>query len=279
MNAQLAPLSPTRGYLGGGLIAAVLGLSPFLSPLDAYLQIVDEMQEELSPKQAEFFADRAALEPWAAAKFARTTGLEIVRRNERYSDAEFAWAKAEIDAEVSDGGNLEIKTVHPNAARAWGDPDADEEPPTYVTAQAMWGLGVHPAPHCYVYALIGFDDQRIYRIDRDDELIAEIRKQAARFWKYHIEPRRPPPPTNVDDLLRLYRTDSGRAVEADADIRDTLEALCAERQALKLHEARKLTYEYAIKAFMRDATTLLVNGQPALTWKARADGVRVFRIR
>lgn len=279
MNAQLKPLSETRGYLGGGLIAAVLGLSPFLTPLDAYLQIVGEMQEELTPEKAEFFADRAALEPWAAAKFARTTGLQIIRRNERYDDAEFAWAKAEIDAEVSDGGNMEIKTCHPNAAKAWGDPDSDEEPPMYVTAQAVWGMGVHPATHCYVHALIGFDDQRIYRIERDDDLIAHIRKKASDFWKYHIEPRRPPQPTRIEDLLRLYATDSGRAVEADADIRDTLEHLCAERQAVKLHEARKLTHEYAIKSYMRDATTLTVAGQAVATWRARADGVRTFRVK
>lgn len=279
MNAQLAPLSPTRGYIGGGLIAAVLGLSPFLSPLDAYLQIVDEMQEELSPKQAEFFADRAALEPWAAAKFARTTGLEIVRRNERYSDAEFAWAKAEIDAEVSDGGNLEIKTVHPNAARAWGDPDADEEPPTYVTAQAMWGLGVHPAPHCYVHALIGFDDQRIYRVERDDELIAEIRRQAERFWKYHVLPRHPPPPTNVEDLLRLYPRGTGRAVEADTETQLAMTELHALRQRIKLLESQKAMQEYQIKGFMRDATTLTAGGIAIATWKPRSDGVRVFNLK
>lgn len=280
MNAlPQSDLHPTRGYIGGGNIAGILGLSPFKTLLDEYLTITGEMPEEITPEKAEFFEDRRDLEPWAAKKFTRRTGLAVVRTNERYDDPQFLWAKAEIDFEPEGDCNGETKTVHPNAVSGWGDPDAGEEPPLYVTAQAMWGLGVTGRQLCYVQALIGFDDHRVYEIHRDDELIAEIRRQAARFWKYHIEPRRPPPPTNVDDLLRLYRTDTGRAVEADADIRDSLEALANERQALKLHEARKLTHEYAIKAFMRDATTLLVNGQPALTWKARADGVRVFRIR
>lgn len=278
VNAQLAPLSETRGYVGGGNIAGVLGLSPFKSPLDEYLTITGD-EQEITPEQAEFFEDRRDLEPWAAKKFTRRTGLQVVRTNERYNDPQFAWAKAEIDFETIDGCNGETKTVHPNAVSAWGDPDAGEEPPTYVTAQAMWGLGVTGKSLCYVQALIGFDDHRIYAIERDDALITEIRRQAAAFWKFHVEPRRMPQPTRVEDLLRLYKTDSGRAVEADDDIRDTLEALCAERQALKLHTARKDVHEYAIKAFMRDATTLLVAGQPALTWKARTDGVRVFRIR
>jgi putative phage-type endonuclease len=277
VSAQLASLSETRGYIGGGLIAAVLGLSPFLTPLDAYLQIT-EGDQEITPEKAEFFADRAALEPWAMKKFERKTGLQVTHANVRYSDKEFAWAKAEIDFEVNDGGNVETKTAHPNAASAWGDPETDE-PPTYVTAQAMWGMGVNGATHCYVNALIGFDDHRVYRIDRDDDLITEIRRQAHNFWRFHVEPRRHPQPTRVEDLLRLYKTDSGRAVEATPDICRELELIRSKRQTIKLNEAHKAECEYAIKAFMKDATTLTVNGQAAATWRARQDGIRTFRIR
>ena len=279
MNAQLAPLSSTRGYIGGGLVAAVLGLSPFASPLDAYLQITGT-PEEITPEQAEFFEDRRDLEPWAAKKFTRKTGLQVLRTNCRYDDAEFPWAKAEIDFEPDEEGSTgETKSVHPNAVRAWGNPEDGEEPPVYVTAQAMWGLGVTGRARCYVQALIGFDDYRLYVIERDDALIAEIRRQARDFWRFYVEPRRFPAPTNTADLLRLYTTDTGRAVDAGDDIRRELESLVTERQVIKLHEARKAQHEFAIKAFMRDATTLLVAGQPAVSWKARSDGSRVFRIR
>jgi putative phage-type endonuclease len=278
MKAQLAPLSTTRGYIGGGSIAGILGLSPFKSPLDEYLTITGD-EQEITPEQAEFFEDRRDLEPWAAKKFTRKTGLQVVRTNQRYSDPELPWAKAEIDFEPDEEGSTgETKTVHPNAVSAWGDPET-EEPPLYVTAQAMWGLGVTGRQRCYVQALVGFDDYRLYVVERDDDLIKEIRRQAADFWKFYVEPRRHPAPTKVEDLLRLYKTDSGRAVDADNDIKVSLAELFNERQQVRLHEARKLTHEFAIKAFMRDATTLLVAGQPAITWKARADGVRVFRIR
>src|SRR6185437_4069042 len=267
------------GYIGGANVAGILGISPSRTPLDEYLLITGEREEVVTPEKAEFLEDRRDLEPWAAKKFTRKTGLAVVRANQRYDDAMIPWAKSEIDFEVEDGGNGETKTVHPNAVRDWGDPDAGEEPPLYVTAQAMWGLGVHPATHCYVQALVGFDDYRLYRIEAHEPTIREIRQRTAEFWRWHIEARRPPQPTNAADVLKLYEHDSGRAVEADADIRESLEALEAARQALKLHEARKDVHEYAIKAFMRDATTLLVDGKPALTWKARADGIRVFRIR
>lgn len=280
MNAILQPdLHPTRGYIGGGTIAGILGLSPFQTPLDEYLQIVNELQDELTPEKAEFFEDRRDLEPWAAKKFTRKTGLKIVRTNERYTDAGHPHFRAEIDFEPEDESNGETKSVHPNAVGGWGKPDQGDEPPLYVTAQAMWGLGITGRARCYVQALIGFDDHRVYMVERDDDLIATIRQRAAAFWKYHVLPRRPPPPTNVEDLLRLYPRDSGRAVEASADIRDSLEQLHIERQAIALHTARKETHEYAIKGFMRDATILTVNGQTALTWKADTRGIRIFRLK
>ena len=278
MNA-VAPLSPTRGYLGGGNIAGILGLSPFRTPLDEYLLIVNELQDELTPEKAEFFEDRRDLEPWLAKKFTRRTGLAVVRTNQRYQDSEFEWARAEIDFEPEGDCNGETKSVHPNAVSGWSDPDAGDEPPAYVTAQAMWGMGVHPAPRCYVQALIGFDDHRIYVVERDDELIAEIRKQAERFWKYHVEPRRPPPPVNVDDLLRLYPRGSGRAVEADTETQLAMSELHALRQRIKFLEAQKALQEYQIKDFMRDATTLTAGGIAIATWKPRSDGVRVFNLK
>ena len=279
MNAQLQQPHSRVGYVGGANVAGILGISPFRTPLDEYLLISGEREEVVTPERAEFFEDRRDLEPWAAKKFTRKTGLPVVRANERYSDAELPWAKAEIDFEVEDGGNGETKTVHPNAVRDWGDPDAGDEPPLYVTAQAMWGLGVHPATHCYVQALVGFDDYRLYRIERHEPTINEIRQRVADFWRWNIETRRPPQPTNAADVAKLYERDTGRAVEATRDIRESLEGLLEARNAIRLYEARKDVHEYAIKAFMRDATTLLVDGKPALTWKARADGVRVFRIR
>lgn len=279
MSAQIQQPHSRVGYVGGANVAGILGISPFRTPLDEYLLITGEREEVITPERAEFFEDRRDLEPWAAKKFMRKTGLQIVRTNERYQDAELPWARAEIDFEAEDGGNGETKTVHPNAVRDWGDPDAGEEPPLYVTAQAMWGLGVHPAMHCYVQALIGFDDYRLYRIDRDDALIAEIRQRVADFWRWHIEPRRPPQPANAADVVALYARDSGRAIEADSEIRAQFEQLVTAKQVIALQTARKDEHEFRIKAFMRDASTLLVHGQPALTWKARADGVRVLRIR
>lgn len=265
------------GYIGGGNIAGILGLSPFKTPLDEYMLISGEEPEVITREQEEFFEDRRDLEPWAEKKFTRRTGVAVVRRNHRYEDPAYPWAKAEVDFEAEDNGNGETKTVHPNAVASWGNSET-EEPPNYVTAQAMWGMGINGAPHCYVNALIGFDDHRVYKIERDSALIGMIRQKAHDFWRFHVEPRIRPDPINVDDLLRLYARDTGRAVDADSDVMTSLERLCHIRQTIKFNLTQKEVMEFAIKNYMRDATTMLVGGKPAVTWKARVNGVRVFRI-
>lgn len=269
MNAQLQQAVPgPRYYIGGGNVAGILGLSPYKSPLDEYLTVVAE-NEPVSPRQDRFFRRRKALEPFAAEVFEQVTGLQIVNRNQRYDDAHLPFMRAEIDFELSDGSNGETKTVHPLAASDWGDPSSGAEPPLYVTAQVMHGLGVTDRTHAWVHALVGLDDDRIYRVQRDDELIAAMREREADFWNHYVIPRVMPPPVTVEDLAKLYRRDSGRTVDADAETVAKYFELMDCRQRQKLIESEREGLELAIKLFMRDAATLLVHGKPALTWKAQ----------
>lgn len=270
-----------RGYCGGGSIAAILGLSPFSSPLQAYLEITGELHEELSPEKRKFFDRRKALEPFACQCFEVATGVEIDQINERYTDKEFPWAKAEIDAECLREGervNIEIKTIRTDMAWMWGDPDSDE-PPYYVTAQAMWGLGVTGRDICYVHGLVGIDDDRIYVVERNDKIIANIREHARRFWENYVVPRRQPAPTTDEDLKRLYKRDSGRSVEASTAIQMALSERDIAVRNIKKHENNKKLQELEIKMFMRDATTLTVDGMDVATWKANINGTRILRFK
>src|ERR1700758_4550859 len=95
-----------RGYIGGSAIAGILGISPFQTPLDIYLSVVEGC-EVIDPEKQQFFEDRKALEPWALAKFCRKTGLHAAVVNERYLDTKYTWAKAEIDFETSNGWHVE----------------------------------------------------------------------------------------------------------------------------------------------------------------------------
>jgi predicted phage-related endonuclease len=278
MSSSVAPLSPTRGYLGGGNIAAILGISPFSSPLEAYLQITNTETREITKEKQDFFDNRKALEPWAEERFTHKTGLRITARNVRYTDAEFDFMRAEIDFEA-DGCNGETKTVEPRAYAHWGRPQDDEEAPAYVVAQAMWGMGVHPVEMCYVNALIGFDDHRVYQVHRNDELIAKIRRTACSFWKHNVLARRQPAPTTIEDLKFLYGRGTTRVQEIDKEHLPVLQRLIGIKSEMAALANEKELAELKIKTHMKDATSLTLRGIEKASWKPRTDGVRVFRIR
>lgn len=256
-------LSPRRGYIGGGNAAGILGLSPFKSPLGEFLTITG--QDDETPEDHErFFARRKALEPFATVAFEQATGLTIETSNQRYTDSEHSFIRAEIDAEASDSSNLEIKTVHPMAANQWGDSGSDDLP-LYVTAQAMHGLMVRPKQYAWVVALIGFDDTRVYRVHRDEEAIAMLRAREVLFWNDHVLPMIQPEPSSLSDVLRAFKQDSGRSVEADES---------AARAWARIKELAPLVKEQEelkdqLKLYMRDATTLTSDGKALATWKTQ----------
>lgn len=279
MNAQAIPNSRI-GYCGGSNVAGILGVSPYRTALDEYFTITGEGGGDISEAQREFFEDRKEWEPIAFKRFERKTGMRILRSNVRYDDHSLPWAKAEIDFEPSEEDNGETKTAAPEVRWMWGEPEIDE-PPLYITAQVMWGLGVTKhlgKTHTYVQRF-GLNDNAIYHVHADDALIIDIRERVMHFWKHNIEKRRPPLPSTLDDVLKLYGRGTERAVEAPQDIRQALEARFNAMNRIKVAEGDKLAAELEIKKFMRDASVLTIGGKVVATWKADVRGIRQFRMK
>lgn len=264
-----------RGYMGGGTVAAALGISPYGTPLDAYAVITGEMDVPVSIEDEEFFETRKEWEPIAFRRFERKTGIKIIRTNEHYTDSVWPWAKAEIDFETEHDENGEVKTSKPEMRWMWGTPGLDE-PPIYVTAQVMWGLSITGKQVSQVMRF-DLDAGDLYPVHRDEETILVVRDGIARFWFNHIEKRRPPLPVDVDDILRLYVRGTERAVEATDEVREALAARAKAVSNIKLQNADQLKAELVIKQFMRDASVLTINGKQVATWKADSRGIRIFR--
>jgi len=259
-------MSNDRYYIGGGNIAGILGISPYKTPLDEYLTIMG-LTEPITDEQERFFNRRKKIEPFAAELFEHETGLAIVKRNERYVDQEHSFIKAEIDAETADA-NIEIKTCHPLAAGDWG-PQGEDAIPIYVAAQAMHGLGVTGRDLCYVLAMIGFDDFRIYRIERDDVTISGMRARAIQFWSEHVLSIVPPDPRTFADVIKLFPKDTGTSIEADGAIADAVADLRDVKQQIKDLETDESRLKLRVGRFIGDNTSLVYDGQTLATWRSQ----------
>ena len=204
-----------RGFIGGSDAPAVLGISPWRSPLDLYLEKTAEdiPPDDLTNAVAKRRGSR--LEPYICDML-EEEGIKLATRNEQLTDSEFPFLRAQIDAVTVAGENVEIKTVHPFGAKDWGE-ELTDSIPIHYTAQAMHGLLVSGRDRCIFAVLIG-DDLRIYKVDRDVETIAGLRKREVKFWNEHVLAKVAPLPLTASDVLNLFARDLGTMVEANPDL-------------------------------------------------------------
>lgn len=217
MNAHVVITAPgRRKFIGGSDIAAILGISPWKTSMDLWLDKITPPVENGQNAAAKRRGSR--LEPYILDMIREEHGLEIIANNQRYIDPHLDYIAAEIDAETADE-NIEIKTVHPFKAKEWGDLNTDQLPMHYV-AQVQHGLGVRNRRVARVFALIG-DELRPYVVERDDELIEVMRARCAEFWTKYVLTKIQPPvdyqhKNIVESLRRLYPGTDGTIIEATA---------------------------------------------------------------
>lgn len=268
-------------FIGGSDVAAILGISPWKSPYQLYLEKIGASVEDATQEKQRIFARGKRWEPVVVEMLIdelehRGHEAGIINRNARYADHDHGFLRAEIDLEILLDGehvNGEMKTVHPFAAHEWGEPGSDEIPLHYA-AQCMHGLMVTGRRLCIVAALIGADDLRIHQIERDDETIAAMRSRELEFWR-RVQERDPPDPSTAADIRWLYGKDAGEVMDADDELlalcRDLASAKSIEKQAAKSIES----LETRLKLAMGNAAILQHEGRKVATWKTNKFSTRI----
>jgi putative phage-type endonuclease len=271
-------------YVGGSDIASVLGISPWRTPFQCWQRKVtqrlappDDEQRNRTAKKRGHRWESVVAEMLVEHLEAEGHKVEIVASNRRYKDAELPFLASEIDFEIrlddeDEITNVELKTVHPFAAKAWGDAGTDEIP-VYYTAQAMHGLGITHRRRCIVAPLFGADEIKAFFVERDDETIAAMRNRASIFWHDHVLTGVPPEPITLDDLAALY---PGQKADVTLLADDHLKAawlrLRALKNEIKAREAEFDAVAFEVQRAMQDATILALPGDDpknVVTWKPR----------
>jgi putative phage-type endonuclease len=265
--------------LGGSDIAAVLGLSPWKTPLDLWR---DKTTPRVEGARKQVFTRGIRWEGAVAEMLVERLEhegrkVEIVASNRRYRDADHPFLASEIDFEIRlDGAeeitNVELKTVHPFRLREWGESGSDTLPVHY-TAQVMHGLGVTRRRDGMLAALFGADELRVYPVPADDDTINGLRARAVAFWTDHVLAGIAPDPTTLEDLTKLFDKDNPDAYPllADETLAEQVMRMRAINAEIKAREAEAEVLEFAVKRAMRDCTSIVMpNGKEAVTWKQRS---------
>lgn len=293
-DERRAFLEARRSGLGGSDIAAVLGLSPYATPLDVYLSKIEPVSDADAAIDNEPMLWGRLLEDVIAREFSERTKRKVQRVRTQLRHPSHAFAIANIDrAIVPDGSRayigtakqgregmlcgaeslLEVKTASAFKAEAWGDDDAPDIPVQYA-AQGMWYLGVTQLPSVQFACLIGGQRLVLRTLERDDEFIAYMLDEAARFWREHVQRREPPPPRSPDDVLRMFPQHlGGKTVEVgnDAAMRMAVLRAFEARDALRAAMTRYDAAADELKLAFGNAEAMTLGGERVATWKATKD--------
>jgi len=271
MNTALVE-SPVdrRQFVGGSDISAILGISPWQTPYQLYVEKTSDTPLVIDPKRQAIFDRGKRLEPFIVEWARQDLDLTIVRKNARYSDPELPFLCCEIDFEHEYSGSIEnadAKSVHPSKSKEWGLPGTDEIPDHY-TAQFLFGQMITDRDSTLCMAMFGMDKLEPYRVRRNEEVIVWMREQAIRFWEM-VEKRTPPGITTLEDAKIAWRREHpAKQIEASAEIDEIAERLKLMRTAINGDQARADLLELDMKKYMQDAEELVdARGQRIATWK------------
>jgi putative phage-type endonuclease len=273
-RSRTAWLAARKAGLGASDTAAVLGVDPWKSPLEVYLDKVDPTVHDDTVSEAAEWG--TAVEAVVARKVAsRHKKLgKLTPSPGLCAHPDHPWLLATPDRVLVDRATgaealLEIKTTDGRNKDQWKD-----GPPTRVQVQVQQQLAVTGLDVAYVAVLFGGREMPApIRIDRDQTVIDLILEYGHTFWFDHVIARIPPEARLGDDsaLAGMYPGDDTlEALIAD----DTLEALITERRARKA-DADKATaavdeLDLRIKEALGDRTLVTsVDGAVLATWKPK----------
>ncbi len=264
-------VQPDRAtYLGGGDVAAILGISPWRTPLDVYFDKVEGSKPITDPGKLKILERGKRLEPYVLDMLCEEKKIQLIGRNNRYKHGVHDFLAAEIDAETSDGRNVEAKTTADFYDRAqWGEEHTDIIP-VYYTAQCMHGMMIKPAPSCLMPVMLGIDDFRVYEVHRDDELIELIQAKEVEFWD-RIQRRDPPPATKVSDIFRLFEKDLGTAIEVDEKVAELVKKVKFLKAQLKLKKSDLDDLEAQLKLVFMEHQVITHKGKQLASWKSQGN--------
>jgi len=259
-------------YIGGSDIGAILGLSPFKSPLAVWMEKTGKEVKTVDSLPLRF---GSFVEEFVANEYAKATGFALRHDESIYIHPDYSYMSAHIDRFVHTDGLdqaatkiLECKTANPFSRAQWGEPGSDQIPLHYLT-QVTWYLAITGIERADIAVLIGNTDFRIYTILRDPELENLVLEKAHHFWHEHVLKDIPPPAQTPEDCQLLFqRSDPSKTLEANAETLALLERLQTLHYQGNACEEEITALKTQIMAQMQDAEVLAHQGQVLATWKA-----------
>ena len=270
-------LDVRKGGIGSSDAAAAVGLNPYKSPLELWMEKTGRADKDANPvgfNDPRYWG--TLLEHYVATAYQQQTERRVRKVNAVLQHPTFPFMLANIDREVigcPDVQILECKTAGEFGARLWR-----EGVPEYVQIQVQHQLAVTGKSAADVAVLLCGQQLEIFRIPRDENVIARLVVLEARFWEY-VETDTPPPTDGSESSARALRQlYPGGGDTVDFSENQQLCVVLADLQALRIEldnkSKRAEVLKQALQEAMGDASrAVFATGE--VTFKRAKDGTQL----
>lgn len=270
---------------GGSEIGALLGVDPFSGPLDVYLKKTEP--DWVAPENEDMLRGsflEAGVAEWYAYRNDDVAPLKTMNETLRHKTRPLVLATPDRLG-WRDGAHRLISIKCPRrAGDAWGEHGSQRVPERAVLQlqqedAVLTSLGFIVSPEFHLAALVE-GDLRIYEVERDLELQGWLMDHGEKWWAKHVVPRKPPALDGSDAghewLKRRFPKNLNplrpAGIEGEILLMNLRDARKQEDEAKRLVATARQRVEEAIA----DADGI-EGAAGRVTWRARKDGVRVFK--
>lgn len=255
-------LEERRHSIGASEAAAVMGLSPYQTPLQVYKSKLG-VDADFDPILS--YAGHAS-EPVVAGWLEKYSGLNLtIQPGFMARSVEHPYVHASFDRITSDGIPIQIKTAGQWTAHHW-----DEGIPVDYRVQVQVEMLVSGAPRALVAVWIGGREFRTYWETRDERFIREqLVPQLAEFWGGNVLPRIAPDAWTVPEIQERWPSEPEKTTEISDEAMETLERITVLNSDIKAQSEERDQLKVALARYVEDADTLTHEGVKVATWRSQ----------
>jgi len=271
-------------YVGGSEVASIVpGVQAYSTPLEIWLRKTrPEADDTLDEGVGSLLYWGSVLEDPIAKAFGHDAGVKVQRRNKAYRDDEHPWRGALVDRWiVGQGCGLEVKNRGLWRTKEYGPSGSDQCLDTDLV-QCQWCMSLSGATRWYMAVLLGGNDFRWFRVERDEQLIGAMREAVDDFWLNCVVAGVMPPPQTVDDCLLKYPRAMRETKVANAHVLELMAEFKSLKAGAKTLETGLEELKVQIMDFMGDAGALMHpdGGKKLAIWprfdRSSVDGKRLL---
>lgn len=253
--------------IGGSEIAAVVGLSPWVSKFALWHRKAGTIGKQDVNFSMEW---GTRVEPIIVAKWREDHPDAKHVPGGTFQSIEHSWKIANPDYLI-DGAVLEVKTADAHSSHEWGKQGTTVIPP-YYACQIQWYMDVLGLPLAHMAVLIGGNDYRTYEIPASAEDAAWLHREGEAFWQSVLNGDTPPidgSDATYEAVREMHPEIDGSDIEIGPQLWD--------RYLARDHDAKEASAALVqakskILDAMGNARRGLVLGNPVVRREARGQG-------